>query len=87
MQKMSNEVVAADCSDSTGDEAYNLDHSQQRAEAVERALTDAGIDGDRVVALWFGTVRRAGFNAGRISRLPSWTNLTASFGTAVTSCG
>jgi OOP family OmpA-OmpF porin len=36
--------------DSTGEDAYNLELSQKRAEAVRQYLVDAGIDGDRLVA-------------------------------------
>jgi OOP family OmpA-OmpF porin len=36
--------------DSTGNDAYNLELSQKRAEAVRQFLIDKGIDGDRLVA-------------------------------------
>ena len=47
-------VVVAGFADSVGDEEYNLGLSERRAESVKSALTNAGIDGDRVVTLWFG---------------------------------
>ena len=55
-------VVVAGYTDSVGDEAYNLGLSERRAETVKRAVTDAGIDGDRVVTLWFGELNPAADN-------------------------
>jgi len=48
-------VVAGGFADSVGDEDYNLALSQRRADSVKAYLMDqAGIEGDRVVDLWFG---------------------------------
>jgi OOP family OmpA-OmpF porin len=47
-------VVVAGFTDSVGDEEYNLGLSERRAESVKSALTSAGIDGNRVVTLWYG---------------------------------
>ncbi|MGD8700962.1 MAG: OmpA family protein [Desulfosarcina sp.] len=47
-------VVVAGFTDSVGDEEYNLGLSERRAESVKSALTGAGIDGDRIVTLWYG---------------------------------
>ena len=56
-------VVVAGFADSVGDEEYNLGLSERRAENVKSALTNAGIDGDRVVTLWFGELNPAADNA------------------------
>lgn len=56
-------VVVAGYTDSVADEEYNLGLSERRAETVKRALTNAGIDGDRVVTLWFGEFNPVGDNA------------------------
>ena len=56
-------VVVGGYTDSVGDEEYNLGLSEQRAESVKRALTDAGIDEDRVTTLWFGEFNPVGDNA------------------------
>jgi len=47
-------VVIAGFTDSVGDEEYNLGLSQRRAESVKSALSNAGIDGNRIVTLWYG---------------------------------
>ena len=48
-------VVAGGYADSAGDEDYNLALSQRRAASVKAFLVDqAGIDGNRIVDLWFG---------------------------------
>ena len=56
-------VVAAGFADSAGDEEYNLGLSERRAASVKRALTDAGISGDRIVTLWFGELNPVADNA------------------------
>ena len=56
-------VVTAGFTDSVGDEDYNLALSQRRVESVKRALTDAGIDGDRIIDLWFGELDPVADNA------------------------
>jgi OmpA-OmpF porin, OOP family len=56
-------VVTAGFTDSVGDEEYNLGLSQRRAESVKRALTDVGIDGDRIVTLWYGELDPIADNA------------------------
>jgi OmpA-OmpF porin, OOP family len=56
-------VVTAGFTDSAGSEEYNLGLSQRRAESVKRALTDAGIDGDRIVTLWYGELDPIADNA------------------------
>ena len=56
-------VVTAGFTDSAGSEEYNLGLSQRRAESVKRALTDAGIDGDRIVTLWYGELDPVADNA------------------------
>lgn len=57
-------VVAGGYADSVGDEDYNLALSQRRAASVKAYLVDqAGIDGDRVVDLWFGELNPIADNA------------------------
>lgn len=56
-------VVAAGYTDDVGDEEYNLGLSERRVENVKDALTDAGIDGNRVVTLWFGELNPVAENA------------------------
>lgn len=56
-------VVTAGFTDSVGEEEYNLALSQRRVESVKRALTDAGIDGDRIVTLWYGELDPIADNA------------------------
>lgn len=43
--------------DAVGDEAYNLDLSQRRAEAVVRYLASLGVDVDRAIAKGYGKSR------------------------------
>lgn len=47
-------VVVAGFTDSVGDEEYNKGLSQRRAESIKSALSNAGIDGNRIVTLWYG---------------------------------
>jgi outer membrane protein OmpA-like peptidoglycan-associated protein len=61
-------VVVAGYTDSVGEEEYNLGLSERRAESVKRALTSAGIDGDRVVTLWFGELNPVGDNTTEAGR-------------------
>src|SRR5690625_6420977 len=43
--------------DSRGNDAYNLDLSQRRANAAKEYLVDRGIDSDRIVAVGYGEKR------------------------------
>lgn len=47
-------VVVEGFTDSTGSEELNLELSQQRAEAVERALTQMGVEDDRIETRGYG---------------------------------
>jgi outer membrane protein OmpA-like peptidoglycan-associated protein len=40
--------------DDVGDDAYNMDLSEQRAAAVTAYLIDAGVDGSKIVAVGAG---------------------------------
>lgn len=63
------EVVIKGYTDSTGSEAYNLDLSQRRAEAVRRFLVDNGIAPERIVARGYGEAYPVASNdtaAGRV---------------------
>ncbi|HEY2447060.1 MAG TPA: OmpA family protein [Rhizomicrobium sp.] len=50
----STQIVVNGFTDTTGTEAQNLKISQERAEAVAKALADAGLDPHRVAAKGFG---------------------------------
>ena len=47
-------VVVAGHTDSDGDDAYNKDLSQRRAQRVVDYLTDNGVDGNNMIARGFG---------------------------------
>jgi OOP family OmpA-OmpF porin len=40
--------------DDVGDDAYNMDLSEQRAAAVSQYLIDSGVDGSKIVAIGAG---------------------------------
>ena len=56
-------VVAGGFTDSVGDEEFNLGLSQRRAASVRGYLVNQlGVDGDRIVDLWFGELNPVGDN-------------------------
>ena len=62
-------VVTTGFTDSVGREDYNLGLSKRRVERVTGALSEAGIDGDRIVILWFGELDRVAGNTTEEGRL------------------
>ena len=62
-QKPNRPVVIEGHADDIGSEAYNLDLSLARAEAVRQALIDKGIDGERLDVLAMGETLPAAYNS------------------------
>lgn len=61
-QKPNRPVIIEGHADDIGSEAYNLELSMERAEAVRQALIAKGIDGDRLDVLAMGETLPAAYN-------------------------
>lgn len=71
VQNPENKVIISGHTDTTGPDAYNTYLSKQRAYAVSRVLTNAGIGRERILLRWFGEGKPLGDNAVLSNRVRS----------------